>query len=639
MPGYKANGACPVMTKAEFLKAAEDPESFIASLEKRLGPVEEAEKEAWRNSVCGAMRDVLASPVIPEDTGVAVEYTIKRLGRRVDMLLSGKGRDGGTVILIIELKQWTPPVRACDDTSVSLEFELKSRPHPSFQAEQYARCLRWGLPEARRERFSLRCIGYLHNYRTPRADSSDAVLELSRLYPGVKLFYAGNRQKQALAAEIASLLPEGDGGAGIREMDDAFDIHAVELSRAVSPDMREFMESFCLSEEQARIAGAIEAAVAAAGKGGKRVIIVEGGPGSGKSVVALYALAKLRARRGVKNRCFYVSKSKALRDVFCKDLPEWSKTGLHKGMFWNPPTFIRLKEAEKKKAKEKAPARLTIVDECQRLLEFRTTGESQARSIIELSDVSVLFFDERQIVASSDDCWIDATRDRCRKERIDVQEYRLSAQMRCGCSDAYLRWVESALGLEARPGQIPSDYDVQVMDSFDEFYSELRRLNGEKPRARMLAGKCWEWRSEKDFDGKTDFPEAMRRLRWSRTVPGKPWAAADDAFDQIGNILTCQGVEFSYAGVIIGPDLVCKNGALETDWRARAGDDNTINRTYAAKCEKKKPDRYVEPDTLIRNTYRVLLTRGLLGCRIYCANRDGTPNTALAAYFKKRLGK
>lgn len=145
----------------------------------------------------------------------------------------------------------------------------------------------------------------------------------------------------------------------------------------------------------------------------------------------------------------------------------------------------------------------------------------------------------------------------------------------------------------------------------------------------MVAGYCWNWASRKDpsaYD--ISFPEYDFRARWNLTQDGSLWIINPDSVGEIGCIHTCQGLEVDYIGVIIGPDLVVRNGEVITDPAKRSKSDKSTNQ-YKSYLVKNPASGATFIDHIIKNTYRTLMTRGMKGCYIYCSD----PETQ--AYFKR----
>ena len=171
----------------------------------------------------------------------------------------------------------------------------------------------------------------------------------------------------------------------------------------------------------------------------------------------------------------------------------------------------------------------------------------------------------------------------------------------------------------------PKDYDIKVMDDVQEMYEAVKAKNTEN-KARIVAGYCYDWNSQDDktkFDVVIQSKNGQFQKRWNNPGKREIWAVEPNRFEEIGCIHTCQGMEFDYVGVIIGNDLQYRGGKIEPNQDAISKSDKTSGIRGCKDKEKAK--------ALIRNTYRVLLSRGMKGCYIYCEDEP------LRDYLKKVL--
>lgn len=346
----------------------------------------------------------------------------------------------------------------------------------------------------------------------------------------------------------------------------------------------------------------------------KTVCIVVGGPGTGKSVLAINLLAET-INRG--SASVYVSKNSAPREVYYSKLRGTHRSGKAKFLFKGSGCFYD------------TPADtfdLILSDESHRLNEksglFRNKGENQVKEIINASRMSVFFIDEHQAVTVND---IGTVREIVRHANAAgafVRKMELDSQFRCGGSDGYISWLDGILGFSEtvyldRP--LDFDYDLRFYDDPEEMRSEIRRLNEVNNRSRMVAGYCYDWVSKNDPDAyDVRIPGTDFRMRWNLST-SKTWAIDEGSVEEIGCIHTCQGLEFDYVGVIIGRDLRYEDGKVVTDRKCRARTDQSL-RGLSTKYPSKEEQESVA-DEIIRNTYKVLLSRGMKGCFIYCEDR------------------
>jgi len=174
------------------------------------------------------------------------------------------------------------------------------------------------------------------------------------------------------------------------------------------------------------------------------------------------------------------------------------------------------------------------------------------------------------------------------------------------------------------------DYDFEVIDSPNELRDLIFEKNKINNKSRLLAGYCWKW--EKEGRENTDIHDIeIDGLSMSWNLGNTDtWAVDEDSVNEIGCIHTSQGLEFDYVGVIIGDDIRFENGKIITDFNKRASTDQSLR--GIKKMYKENPDKAQKTaDEIIKNTYKTLMTRGMKGCYIYCADNN------LQNYFKSRL--
>jgi len=331
--------------------------------------------------------------------------------------------------------------------------------------------------------------------------------------------------------------------------------------------------SFKLSTLQQEVAYSAVDAV----KNKKRVLI-KGMPGSGKSVVALN-LHFYFIEKGIVSS--YITKNATPRIVY-----EYaSKINAYRLGMLSPRNFVK--------------SDIAIVDEAHRLT------QDQIQKIINNSNSSIFFYDEKQIVSCED------IGERIYDYVDEVIE--LNEQFRCNSSYEYVKWIDSMLYESGSNGDF--SYDFRVFDDINDFVKACKAFD-----VKISAGYCWEWKSKND---KNAYDIEIGGFKWQWNINDEDdwkkqflWSVDESQKDKIGCIHTAQGMEFDYAGVIIGEDLRYENGEIITDVTKRASDDFTIK----GRCDY---------DRIIKNTYRVLLTRGMKGCFVYCVDEG------LREYLKK----
>jgi len=359
----------------------------------------------------------------------------------------------------------------------------------------------------------------------------------------------------------------------------------------------------------------------------KQVMIIEGGPGTGKSVMAINLLVNL-INEGLMT--LYVSKNSAPRDVYASKLKGTVRKTEIDNLFKGSGSFTESKLNE---------FDVIIVDEAHRLNEksgfYGNQGENQVKELIKASKFTIFFIDENQKVTLKDIGSLDLINKYAKEFNAEVISGKLESQFRCDGSDAYIAWLDDVLQIRetANTHYYGVDYDFRVYNNPHDMLREIEKLNEVNNKSRMLAGYCWEWptkeRANRNFKDIV-IPEFDFKISWN--LNESIWAIDQDSVSEAGCIHTSQGLEFDYVGVIIGPDMIFDNGEVVTDYSKRAKTDQSLK--GIKKMAKENPEEaHAVADQIIRNTYRTLMTRGQKGCFIFCTDPE------LNVYFEERLQK
>ena len=595
-----------------------------------------AEFRAWQNSLF-EVGEVLKDDAIPDDMGVALEYTVPQTSKRIDVLLTGEDEAGLPKLVIIELKQWSEARFSEKDGIVWARRGGKAGEtegaHPSYQAWSYAALLNDFNTAVYEGGVALQPCAYLHNY--PRRDG---VIDHPAYAPHMArapLFL--KKEADQLKAFIRQHVRHGDK----RNLLYLIEHGKIRPSKMLADSVAGLLQGkqeFVLVDDQKLVFETVLQADAKAHKPThkgldkgkaprKQVVIVQGGPGTGKTVVAVNLLAALLQRQ---RNARYVSKNAAPRSVYAAKLTgTFKKTHIH-NLFSGSGGFVD----------SAANAFDTLlVDEAHRLNEksglYGNLGENQVKEVINAARCTVFFVDDDQRVTLADVGHSDELRKWARELGADVTELELASQFRCSGSDGYLAWLDDVLGIRptANATLEAGEYDFRVLDSPTALHALIDSQNRASNKARVVAGYCWGWPSKKDpsaFD--IVIPEHGYRRQWNLTQDGSLWIMADESVAQVGCIHTCQGLEVDHVGVIIGPDLVYRDGRVQTDPKARAKSDKSI-RGLGAMMKRDPQGAQALADRIIKNTYRTLMTRGMKGCHVYCCD------PALAEYLRGRLGQ
>jgi DUF2075 family protein len=536
-------------------------------------------------------------------------------------MLSGKNNSGKESLVIIELKQWTDIEFSdlSEHVRTYVGGGIKDKPHPSYQAWSYLSHLKMYNEYIYETGVEVNACAYLHNCNDQKVVSASRYEEVLREVP---VFIKG--QGSELRSMISSNIKEGTGTGLLERIDEAVIRPSQQLADAVG-SMLKGHDEFVLLDEQKTILEKIVKATNDSLTGQKRVLIISGGPGTGKSVISINALARLTGQR---LNARYVTPNAAPRAVFESRLKKiFAKADL-RSLFSGSGSFTET-SAESFDA--------LIVDEAHRLKMksgmFKNLGENQVKEIIKSAHTSVFFIDEAQKVTWSDVGEISMIEEQAGLAGAIVERLELTSQFRCGGSDDYMAWLDETLGAHADTAHYFSldKFDFQIFDSPTELHNVIKEKNKINNKSRVVAGYCWDWISQKKpelSDIKID--EFGYKATWNLTSDGSEWIISPKSVEEVGCIHTCQGLEVDYIGVIIGRDLIAVDGVLKTDPSARAKTDKSLA-GYKKELKEDPVSAEIKADEIIRNTYRTLMSRGMKGCYVYFVD----PTTA--EHFKKLL--
>ncbi|MCA0177458.1 MAG: DUF2075 domain-containing protein [Proteobacteria bacterium] len=612
-------------SKSQFLRHAlhDDIEDVVSRQYRSMtghgvGP---SEIQAWKHSLL-EMAKVLGDDEIPDDAGVAIEYQLPQSSKRIDFVITGEDAAARTKVIIVELKQWSESRRSDKDAIVWARrggrAGEREGPHPSYQAWSYAAYLQDFNAAVQDGTMALQPCAYLHNHpRDGEIDHPHYRAHLDR----APLFLARERAK--LQAFIREHVRHGDRKGALYAIENG----RIRPSKLLVDSVAGLLQGkpeFVLIDDQKVAHESILAADARASLK-KQVVIVQGGPGTGKSVIAINLLGTLIAR---KRNVRYVSKNAAPRAVYeAKLTGTFTKTRIS-NLFCGSGAFVN---------DEADTYDTLIVDEAHRLNEksglYRNLGDNQVKELIRAARCAVFFVDDDQRVTLLDIGHTDELRRHARELGAEVTELELSSQFRCNGSDGYLAWLDHTLDIRetANPTLDTAEYDFRVFDNPNNLHALIELKNRANNRSRVVAGYCWKWPSKKNpaaWD--IDMPAIGYRRRWNLDKDGSLWIIAPESVEQVGCIHTCQGLELDYVGIIIGPDLAYRDGRIVTDATKRASSDQSV-KGLKKMLKEERARAQALADAIVKNTYRTLMTRGMKGCYVYCTDAP------LADYLRSRL--
>lgn len=574
-----------------------------------------SERRSWQRSIPALCADLAAAGL--DGVEMLLEYQLPLTSKRADVVLVGQHPDTGRPsYLVVELKQWSHAERFEDSDSLVTIEQYGERPvtHPALQVRDYCDYMLGFTSVLAEDPSALAGAAYLHNA------TDDGVTDLFRLpaHAHGRLF-TGQRRGE-FQDYLRSRFASGASGASYADHLLSSRIAPSKQLLALAAEEVQQREMFTLLDEQRDAYNYVLHAVERARRANtKTAVIVSGGPGSGKSVIALSLLGELsRQGRSVLHATGSRSFTQTLRKVAGKRAPQVQK------MFQYFNSFIAA-----------APNDLDalILDEAHRVRETSVsrwtraehrTGRPQIEELLDAARVPVFLLDEFQVVRPGEQGTVEDIEKHAANQGIHVEKIDLDAQFRCGGSEEYVIWVKRLLGLlPGGPIEWIDDphFEVGVADNPWEMEGYLATKLDDGYSARIAAGYCWPW-SDPRKDG-TLVPDVQIggwsrpwNLKGDRSVGGAPaaalWATDPAGFGQVGCVYTAQGFEYDYAGVILGPDLVWRDDRW-VSVRAANRDPDFKNRTKVGD---------VDFDRLVRNVYKVLLTRGMRGVLLYSTDRE-----------------
>ena len=576
------------------------------------------EFNSWKNSM-QYMRGVLSDNEIPDNTGIAIEYNIPPTGCRIDFMMSGFNKDKSNVV-IIELKQWD---KATEVTNLDGIYKvntytgggLRDVNHPSYQAMTYANLIKDYNESVQLKDINVIPCAYLHNYYFENDDTllSDNYKEYTDKAP---LF--GHNDVIKLRDFIKRYITNGDDGSILYEIDHGRIRPSKMLQDSLSNMLHGNKEFYMIDEQKIIYEYALRNAIDTVAANKKNVMIVRGGPGTGKSVLAINLLVELSNR---KMTTFYVSKNDAPRKVYSAKLRGNYTKDYIDHLFLGSGKFVESQSNE---------LDCLIVDEAHRLNEksgfYRNEGENQIKEIINAAKFSIFFIDENQKVTLNDIGSEDLIKKFANELGAGIYIYELDSQFRCNGSDGYLAWIDNILEIrETANLDIDGfDYDFKVFDDPNEMRKAIEEKNKVNNKSRIVAGYCWNWptgntRNDTNYHEIT-IPEYNFEISWNLDS-GEAFAIGENSINEAGCIHTVQGLEFDYVGVIIGDDMRYENNHIVTDYTKRAKTDTSLKGINKIAKEQGQEEANKIADSIIKNTYRTLMTRGMKGCYVYCIDK------------------
>lgn len=573
------------------------------------------ELNSWRNSL-RAMSSVLAEFGF-RDHGVLLEYQLPMSSKRLDCMVCGRNEYRVDNAVVVELKQWDACQPAEPDKLVTTWIGGRQRevPHPSIQVGQYRQYLQdtHTAFHAGDAPVRLSACSYLHNY----APDNDDPLFATKFQDALRsdpVFDADGAE--ALAQFLHERMVSGEG----RPVLDRVEASTYRPSRKLMDYVAETIRSkssWVLIDEQLVVFERILFLLRKALVGRrKQVVIVRGGPGTGKSVLAINLLAEL-LRSGV--NAHYATGSKAFTETLWELVGSRSRATFR---YFNSYGDADFNAVDALICDESHRIRATSNNRFTKKA-LRST-KPQLNELIEASKVAIFFIDDRQIVRPNEIGSSEQIRRSAQEYDSVIFEYDLEVQFRCAGSDGFINWINNTLGIERTANVLwdgAEGFDFRILGSPISLENAIRDRVSEGFSGRVSAGFCWPWSKprpdgtlEEDVViGDYSRPWDAKPGNW-KLAPGIPpaslWATDPNGINQIGCVYNIQGFELDYIGVIWGMDLV-----YDFDQGTWVGD----KKASADQVVKRSKEKFVD---LVKNTYRVLLSRGMKGCYVYFMDKD-----------------
>ena len=616
-------------TKGQFV--ADVKNSVIADKildcirQRGLNAGHESEFISWENSM-QFMRNIVDDQDIEDDVRVAIEYNIPLTSKRVDFSIYGSDTNKNDNVVIVELKQWQEADIVANDMCYCVKTYVGRANnivcHPSYQAYSYARFLRNYSQTISDNNIKIIPCAYLHNYKPEKRYVLDH--PIFREWTEEAPFFIKN-QVQEFSDFVKKFVSKKSSNGDILYFIDNGRIKPTKALQDTLVSMVKGNKEFILLDEQAVIYDMCLKTMAQCKQDGKkRTIVIQGGAGTGKSVLAVNLLMEY-IKQGL--NASYVTKNSAPRNAFLNILTHSDARRIVdiRALFRSPFGLSNI------------PTNLydcLIVDEAHRLVKKMYgdwNGENQVKECINASLLTIFMLDEDQAITTKDIGSVAEIEEWCKKlnsRMIFNEETKLVSQFRCNGSDAYIQFLNNILQRneeEVFVDLTELNYEFKVFDTPAEMRNALFKKNLINNKSRMVAGYCYDW-NVKNYRGEWDIIIGSFKAKWN-LADDSIWAINPDSFEEVGCIHTAQGLEFDYVGVIIGKDLTYNptTNKVETHQEAISKDDKSSGiRTVRNPQEARR---------LILNTYKVLMNRGQKGCYVYCEDE------ALRNYFKKYLTK
>ena len=612
-------------------------QEFIRVLGRGVSP---AERRSFQNSLSKINEVLINEGLNSVDCGVLLEYHLPQSSMRLDFMITGKDKFLNANAVIVELKQWDHVEESNTERQVVTYTggDFREVNHPAVQVTNYKQYLmdyHSAFHSDNNSAIKLYTCSYLHNYQLQEQDKLfDSKFDLYIVQSPVFT----KKDVRKIGNFLKNHVEKGDGMELVDYIASSIPKPSKKLINHIN-NIIDAKSEFILMDEQLVVFDRVMQIVRDQkldGSDGKYVVLIKGGPGTGKSVVGLNLLGKI-LQNG--KECVYLAPNAAFKNSMANKIDKERASRLFKHPYYYNRDLIENNRTYP----------VAIVDEAHRISSTpppmqKKLDKSLVEEIIEKTHLTVFFTDDNQMIRPKDIGSYSHVKETAQKLGCTIYEYELNAQFRCAGSEGYLNWLDDVLGIRqtanASGWENLDDLQFYIFDDPNEMKAEILKLQKQGFDSRLLAGYAWPWSKELTPDGqlKNDVKiyedeELIFEMPWNpqdsyrgtKRAPGIPlsgadWAINPDGVNQIGCIHTCQGLEFDYVGVIIGEEFTYN---LSTEsWEA------DVTKCYDAKIGKNSQDQFLR---LAQNTYKTLLSRGMKGVFVYSVDKD------TREYLKRRL--
>lgn len=612
-----------------------------------------SEVNSWRYSLPILIQ--LIGEANLENLYLTIEYGNLASRYRMDAILTGYNKSGEVMSLIIELKQWSN----IDDTvqvyptTVKVDGINEVRLHPIEQTDNYVKHMKMFHSNVVEGKLKISAIQYLHNFDVANKNKLFVSSNRRYLVKQSELFCKGEEIR--LKDYLQSIFKEDDIGDLYKLLIDGTYVFGDEALRVIEQASRG--ERFItLLDEQISIADEVVERMNHTFQNEKKlIVIISGDPGTGKSILGLELLRRFCASNSSR-KCCYTTPSRALKLVL---------KGYTDDIVENTIEVI-----EKKRSKFD----FLVIDEAHRLPRINNLIKlaiNNNKMIVILQDDSQRILASEEGTIENIESSIDEYKVKNNHQEIEVIKYKLNIERRISSTSNYGVLVSEFLNAEPIPSYVKSkEYMVGIVDDLYSFEHFMNRAN-QHHHCKILAPFCWEWsRDVSKFDIEIKEGEAVYRYPWNPAQKEKifNWYRDENKkyLWQVGCCYTSQGLEYDYVGLIFWDDMkydgekwiydlnkladpyfigdVVRRYGGELKTNGKSGNEkkyikdnqnrwlvkylNTEYEIYKF-LNLKNVDIDEEINILIKNIYRILLTRATKGIIIWF--KDETTKK----YFKK----